>query len=367
MFQFALVLRGECRVVRMKFLFQLLFYFLLISLSSYATQDDASKSKYRHRCPSANSIRNKLVIHHIAVGQGDSTFIKTPQGLTLLIDGGVPSRGENEIIPLLKECYKIKSLDYVVLTHFDIDHQGGLTEVLSKIRVKKAVYDPGDSLNSKNTEANSINGSYVKAANASRKRKVPELNANNFLVPNGDKTKIDVVAIGGKILSGQVVDIRGRDKKPADDNSISIALKIKLGNFDYFIAGDLTGGGSRTPDIETPTASAVGDIDVLHLDHHGSSTSNNQFFLETLHPEQVIVSVGDGGMNAKYKLPAAEVMERISKLAFIENVFQTAHGESEARDIFLKKVKNEEGDIIVLADENEYSINEQSFRVDHRD
>ncbi|MCO5143745.1 MAG: MBL fold metallo-hydrolase [Oligoflexia bacterium] len=325
-----------------------------------------SKGDFRHRCPSASSTKNKLVIHHIAIGQGDSTFIKTPKGHTVLIDGGLSGRGSREIIPLLKDCYRIRAIDYVVLTHFDSDHQGGLTEVLNEIKVNAAVYDPGDKINGKNTDPNSINGKYVKAAKATRKRKIPILGENNFPLPNDDKAKIEVVAIGGEILGGESVDIFGRDKKPKDDNSISIALAIRLGSFDYFIGGDLTGGGERTPDVETPVSVVVGDIDVLHLNHHGSNTSNNEKFLENLQPEQVVVSVGDGEMNVRYKLPNAEVMERLSKMPFIDNIFQTARGESEAREPFLRKVKNEEGDIIIIADEEFYSVNDKKFRTDHK-
>jgi beta-lactamase superfamily II metal-dependent hydrolase len=81
-----------------------------------------------------------LEIYVIDVGQGDGVLVKTPGGAWLLIDGGKPSRlqktkkgaanflrwkfirdlGLNEV-----------SLQSVILTHADLDHYGGLIDVLS--------------------------------------------------------------------------------------------------------------------------------------------------------------------------------------------------------------------------------------------
>jgi competence protein ComEC len=341
-----------------------LYLLLLISLGARADDPAQQKPEFRHVCPDAKKIQNKLLIHHIAVGQGDSTFIRTPKGLTILIDGGVPSRGRNEILPVLQNCYKLSSLDYVVLTHFDLDHQGGLTEVLQGMPVKKAVYDPGDRVNGKNDDPKSVNGKYRKAANDTKKRKIPVVGYSSIRVPSGDPVKIEFVAVAGKLSGGGKVDILDNKGEPKDDNAVSIAMVFRFMKFDYFIGGDLTGGGDGTPDVETPVADLVGDVDVLHANHHGSKTSNNEHFLNQLKAENVIISVGEGGMNNKYKLPTAEVVERMHNTSAIKNIFMTAKGESEAREAFLKKIKNEEGDIVVIAEPGKYSINGKEFATD---
>ena len=68
----------------------------------------------------------KLQIHFIDVGQGDSCLIITPQNKKILIDGGGSLNenfdvGENTILPYLLNR-RIKELDMVIISHFDQDH-----------------------------------------------------------------------------------------------------------------------------------------------------------------------------------------------------------------------------------------------------
>lgn len=72
-------------------------------------------------------IPKQLRIHFIDVGQGDSMLIQTPEGKTMLIDGGGQRDnksfdvGKKTLLPyLLKK--KIMKLDYIVVSHFDSDH-----------------------------------------------------------------------------------------------------------------------------------------------------------------------------------------------------------------------------------------------------
>ena len=59
-----------------------------------------------------------LKIHFIDVGQGDSTLIISPQGKTILIDGGE----ENETLLSYLLDRKISKINYVIISHFDTDH-----------------------------------------------------------------------------------------------------------------------------------------------------------------------------------------------------------------------------------------------------
>src|SRR6185436_5053262 len=72
---------------------------------------------------------------------------------------------------------------------------------------------------------------------------------------------------------------------------------IEYNNFDYLVSGDLTGAGStstaKTPDVETYVGQMVGDVDVVQLDHHGSTTANNQTFLSTLKAEVAFAQTGE--------------------------------------------------------------------------
>ena len=62
------------------------------------------------------------------------------------------------------------------------------------------------------------------------------------------------------------------------------------------MSGDLTGGGStstaKTPDIETYVGQIIGDVDVVQLNHHGSTTTNNQIFLSAVKAEVAVAQIG---------------------------------------------------------------------------
>ena len=63
------------------------------------------------------------------------------------------------------------------------------------------------------------------------------------------------------------------------------------------MSGDLTGGGStstaKTPDVETYVGQIVGDLDVVQLNHHGSTTTSNQVFLSTVKAEVAVAQTGE--------------------------------------------------------------------------
>lgn len=82
---------------------------------------------------------HNLQIYMIDVGQGDSTLIITPNNKTILIDGGGNENydtGTNILIPYLLNK-QIKTIDYVMISHFDTDHVRRNTNFNRKIRSKK--------------------------------------------------------------------------------------------------------------------------------------------------------------------------------------------------------------------------------------
>lgn len=93
------------------------------------------------RAPSAN-----LALHFIDVGQGDAALIEFPDGKTLLIDGG--GEDSDALLRYLR-ALKIDTLDYLLLTHPDSDHCGGLSDVLELFGAKHIYmpYCPDETIN----------------------------------------------------------------------------------------------------------------------------------------------------------------------------------------------------------------------------
>jgi beta-lactamase superfamily II metal-dependent hydrolase len=324
----------------------------LIVLASPYIAFSKETGELRHHCPS-ESYEGTLVIDVLAVGQGDSTFIRTPSGTTILIDGGNPGHGARDVLPTIERCFKIKSLDYVILTHPHADHFGGLIDVLKKISVNKAIYDTGGS------DGVSF-ARYSTLADATGKRHIPALGENTLVT--GDAVKIKIVAENGHVLGGKTISVFNADSSPKDKNSVSIAMVLSFGNFRYFTGGDLSGGGSNTPDVESAVADVVGPVDLMKADHHGSATANNSHLLDKLRPHNILISVGIGKANRRYHLPNANTVVRFVKAPFIENIYETSRGEGRIPPVDLTKVHDENGDIVVIASPDTYSINDHKYQ-----
>ena len=86
------------------------------------------------------NVGDEMRVHFIDVGQGDAIFIESPNGQTMLIDGGVKGAGQN-IVAYLKEL-GVEKLDAVVATHPDADHIRGLIPVLNSMAIEQ-FYDSG--------------------------------------------------------------------------------------------------------------------------------------------------------------------------------------------------------------------------------
>ena len=93
-----------------------------------------------------SSTSNELTVSFLDVGQGDAIFIQSPSGIQVLIDGGKDQSVIEElhkIIPLFD-----KTIDIVVATHPDMDHIGGLYDVLKIFNVRVLLESGGKSQNS---------------------------------------------------------------------------------------------------------------------------------------------------------------------------------------------------------------------------
>jgi beta-lactamase superfamily II metal-dependent hydrolase len=243
-------------------------------------------------------------IFFVDIGQGASTLIVSPTGKTLLVDGGPPGSGAR--ITSLLNAKGISQIDYTVLTHYHIDHMGGLIELMNAGRVKNAAnggvaYDNGDAPEVQppgtSTSPTSTRGTYLSyvaaVGSAAALRATPNPGgASNAVIDLGGGMRATFIAAGGRLITGGVAAITN-----ADLNSESISVLVEYNTFDYLVSGDLTGGGStstaKAPDIETWVGQTVGDVDVVQLDHHGSTTTSNQSFLSAVKAEVAVAQAGE--------------------------------------------------------------------------
>jgi beta-lactamase superfamily II metal-dependent hydrolase/DNA/RNA endonuclease YhcR with UshA esterase domain len=227
-----------------------------------------------------------LSIYFFDIGQGNATLIISPTGKTLLVDGGRDGVGQQVIVPEMQRL-GVKSLDYMVATHYDSDHIGGLDEVAA-VFPPTIAYDGGDLVLRFSPPDPNVFSAYVRAVGSSRRTITP-----GTVLDLGGQAVATCIVVNGELISGGSVPIFGRrDRNDQPDNSASVGLLVQFGDFDLFIAGDLTGGGLNTTDVESAIAPLVGDVDVLQINHHGSRTSSTSTFLRTLKAEVGIIQVG---------------------------------------------------------------------------
>ncbi|MBI4468467.1 MAG: MBL fold metallo-hydrolase [Acidobacteria bacterium] len=241
---------------------------------------------------------SKLRIFFVHVGQGHSALIVSPEGRSLLIDGGPEGAGAAEVVPLMHSL-GLTRIDYMVASHYHSDHIGGLDEVASAFPVGVA-FDRGD-LAAPSTFAPYRR--YIQAVGSARRTITPGTE-----IDLGGGVIATCLVTGGRLISGGDIPILSRnDQLDQLENSASIGLLIQFGDFDALICGDLTGGGINTTDLESVVAQLAGDVDLVQLNHHGSRTSGNTAFLQTLRAEVGIVQMGS---NNEFFHPSLVVTDR---------------------------------------------------------
>lgn len=229
-----------------------------------------------------NIDKSSLNIFYLNVGQGDSTLIINGD-YTMLIDAGNPADGYY-ITEFLK-TQGIKRIDYLIGTHIDDDHIGGMYKIIEQMDIGN-VYVP--------------NNQYSKNSYDSMKRELERKNKAISTINENEEYMLGSASC--KVLS---VD----NSSPSLDNDeaindTSIVLEVDYKETKYLFMGD------ASSNIEKALLEEVGKVDVLKVAHHGSNKSTSREFLEKINPTYSIISVGKNG----YGHPSNKVLERLEEI-----------------------------------------------------
>ncbi|MEH7357789.1 ComEC/Rec2 family competence protein [Priestia sp. 179-F W1.4 NHS] len=216
-----------------------------------------------------------MKVHYIDVGQGDSIYIKAPNGEDIVIDGGNKGKG-NAVVSYLKK-QKVDDIEVLISTHPDADHIGGLDEIINAFKVEN-VYAPKVS---NNTQA------YKDFLNAVKKKKL----------------KIQTAQAGVKLPVKDVnAQIVGPTKTYANsdlnDWSAVVHMAYKKNTFLF------TGDAETKAEADMIKAKKTLRADVLKVGHHGAKTSTSKNFLDAVKPKYAVISVGKNS----YGHPTSQVV-----------------------------------------------------------
>lgn len=242
---------------------------------------------------------------------GESAILIGPDGTVVVIDVGNDSHA-TDVAKALSDLTGKSVVDHVVITHFHSDHGDGITNFLGKVTLKgkivhrgftdftKAANDttiqglcnalatrPGVGVGLCNAATTppcapgSWTGSYPVTA-------CPALATSDFALGAGATLHFAAANgfIGTERYDKTVAPFLTDDNN--GENARSVLSIVSHGAFRMLLAGDLTGGGSVTDDVESFYASrlpidALG-VDVLHASHHGRNTSSNKTWVNKLLP-----------------------------------------------------------------------------------
>lgn len=142
----------------------------------------------------------------------------------------------------------------------------------------------------------------------------------------GDTVHLDsTVTVVTVASNGHVRGAVGKyDINSLDENGYSVALLINYRGFNYFIGSDLT----RPVENRIAREAAVGDVDVYHVNHHGSGTSSIHSFVQAIRPEVAVISQGSHGL---YHHPRQAVLDTLRMVEGIET-YQTNRLQDEDLD-----------------------------------
>lgn len=227
-----------------------------------------------------------MAVHFIDVGQGLAVLVQSG-GENLIYDGGDRSHAD-EVVQYLKN-QQVETIDYMISSHYDEDHLGGLVKCLENFEVEHV-------LGSDYVHTSDLFNTFMNTATA---------NAIIVEYPSvGDTYEFGTGSFTVMAPSGI--------SNNSNDNSV--VIRLTNGNNSFLFMGD----AEETSEQDMISTGMSLDCDVLCVGHHGSASSTSWDLLEASTPSWAVVSCGSGN---SYGHPTAETMGKLSDMGI--PVFRT--------------------------------------------
>ena len=230
------------------------------------------------------SNKDNLLVHFISVGQADATAINLPDGKVMLIDTGTEEINTTYVNYIKENVLHTKRkdyIDYLVLSHADMDHVGGTMKILKNFEIG-TVYLP------------------KMASNSIGYDEILNFVENNY----------NFITLGSEfVISTELYNITFFEiLNNSNTNDSSQVLKLESDNKSFLFTGDIS---SSVEQLYIEKYGEKLDCDVLKVSHHGSNSSTSTGFLEVVTPKYSVVSVGFGNV---YGHPTYDVLERLKSV-----------------------------------------------------
>ena len=219
-----------------------------------------------------------LNVYYLDVGQGDSSVIRFKDKTILIDTGGVIYDNSKYVSnTYIQFLYSVgsKKIDYMIITHGDMDHIGNAKYIIRNINVSNIIFNCGN---------------YNKL--------------ENELIDDLIKYNIKYYSCIKELdIEGNKLEFLNTSEYNNENDNSSV-IYFNYYNYKFLFMGDA--GINRENDILAKYN--LSDIDFLKVGHHGSDTSSSEKFINITNPKYSIISVGE---NNKYGHPKESVLNNL--------------------------------------------------------
>jgi competence protein ComEC len=278
-----------------------------------------------------------LEIYFIDVEGGQSTLILTPAGQSLLVDTGFPGAGTMESPSgdprLARDAQRIlaaahhaglKAIDYLLITHFHPDHDGGVPELAKLIPIRTFIDHGSVSRAEEQNVPGTIaafdayttvraKGRHIEPKPGDR---LPLTGLDAVVVSSAGSTIVKPLAGGG--APNPACD-SSRRLSQASENPRSTGFRLQFGRFRFVDLGDLS--NSPLFGLFCPN-DLLGAADVYLLPHHGNADVSDPAMFGAVRPRVAIMN------NGATKGGAPEMFASLHGAQGIEDVWQLHRSEN---------------------------------------
>ena len=271
-----------------------------------------------------NNSQKHFQVTFFNIGQGDAALINFGNGQKMLVDCG-PDRTVLSKLGKYLPFYR-RDLDYLLVTHPDLDHYGGCVEVLKRYKVKRIIFNGREktydkywqewdkTMRGENAELEIVNGySQKNIAGAVLTFFSPD-DGLNLDVKNDDNNNYSIVfKLENK---GQSYLFTGDMEEPLEKALVYkyCSMTTRVQNFEPLrqSQSSVVGAQNFVPSEQSkrPVVCPALQSNILKVGHHGSDSSSGEDFLNLVNPKTAIVSVGKN----KYGHPSLRVLKKLERI-----------------------------------------------------
>lgn len=205
----------------------------------------------------------QMVIRFLDVGQGDAVLVRSPEGKTMLYDGGRSA----ERMRTHLDTYGVDKIDLMVASHADADHIAGLVPAAQ--RAKPTLF---------------INNG-IAGTTQTWDRLVTALEEAGTTFQKANKQVVNLGSVKVRVIAPP-------PGMGDDQNENSVGVRIEFGEFRALLTGD-----SEKPEteawLEQDRPEIRGPFQLYKSIHHGAANGDHPAWLATVRPENVVIGVGE--------------------------------------------------------------------------